>query len=115
MTSDRNLNTASGPTITKIYSEHGPIVKRFWMQDGKMKTQPSAQIFEGCARTVPAESATQLAEIISELHSNEALALGRLRELERTYKLVTKSKRTGTQISRTKEFFKFYENPHGCF
>lgn len=107
--SKQQLDSEEGPFITKLRSRHGSIVKRFYLQGGKLITQPSAQIYEGWARTNPAENADRLAEIISALGSNEALALGRLPELGQTYDLATEAKRSGAQISRSKNFLTHHE------
>lgn len=100
----QRLDSEQGPFITKLRSRHGSIVKRFFLQDGTLITQPNAQIYEGWAKTVPAANAARLAEIISGLGPNEALALGRLPKLAKTYDLTTEAKRTGAQISRSKNF-----------
>src|SRR6056297_1617097 len=105
----QQLDNEDGPFITKLRSRHGSIVKRFYLQDGKLITQPSAQIYEGWAKTVPAENADRLAEIISALRPNEALTLGRLPKLAQTYDLATEASRTGAQISRSKKFLRHSE------
>lgn len=99
-----HFESEQGPFITKLRSRHGAIVKRFCLQDGKLITQPSAQIYEGWAKTIPAENADRLGEIISALGPNEALALGRLPKLAQTYDLATEANRIGAQISRSKNF-----------
>jgi hypothetical protein len=86
-------------------------VKRFWLQDGELITQPNAQVYEGWAKTVPAVNADRLGETISALEPNEALALGRLPKLAQTYDLTTEAKRTGAQISRSKKFFTHHDGP----
>ena len=100
------LDSEQGPFITKLRSRHGPIVKRFWLQDSELITQPSAQIYEGWAKTVSAENADRLAEIINALRPIDALTLGQLPELAQTYELATEANRTGSQISRSKKFLR---------
>ena len=97
--------------ITIIASSHGPIVKQFSYVDGAVHVEPSAQVSRGKAKTVALKGPEELLRIITSLKSNEALSLGRLQEVGRTYPLTSEGLRREGEISRTKSFLFHHEGP----
>lgn len=100
----RQFDEDPGPTITIVSSSHGPIVKRFSLRDGKITSDPVAQIYRGSAETVAAKDPRTLLGIIEDLSANQALALGRLPALGVQYPLASDALRAEHEIARTKRF-----------
>ncbi len=97
--------------ITIISSDHGPIVKQFSYVDGEVHAEQWAQVSRGKAKTVALKGPEELLRIITSLKSNEALSLGRLQEVGRTYPLTSEGLRREGEISRTKSFLFHHEGP----
>jgi hypothetical protein len=103
--------SARTPLLSVIASAHGPVVKRFSWDNGDVHVDPSAQINFGHARTVLAEGPEELARLIDNLASCEALSLGRLPRLGVAYPLTAQHLRRKGDIARTKEFFRWNDGP----
>src|SRR6478672_4256175 len=75
----------------------GPLTKHIKLSaDGKPKSTPAGALAQGSARRVALDGLAQLADVITELGSNQALALGALRaDLPAEVKVVTKDKLKG--------------------
>lgn len=67
--------------ITVFRSANGPLTKRMFIADGKLKSDASAcRMVAGTARRVLLDSPASLAKLMENMRPNEAIALGRLRQ-----------------------------------
>ncbi len=99
--------------ITVFRSAKGQLTKLISMEAGKLKSDGSAcRMASGTARRVTLDSLASLAELLQRMPSNEAIALGRLRQgLADKVDVVLKkelneSKSPGI-IARTREYLEF--------
>jgi hypothetical protein len=99
-----NKNSALGPQskataeLTIFRKVNGPLSKRISLSaDCKIKSDGSeCRMAEGAAGRLEVSGVDELAEIVGHLYSDEALALGRLRDdLPNDVRVVPKSKLNG--------------------
>jgi hypothetical protein len=57
--------------VTIVTSSTGPVNKKIYLQDGKLCKDPNAQIYEGFAKTVPANTASDLRKLIENCDKNK--------------------------------------------
>jgi hypothetical protein len=98
--------------ITVFSKDGGPLTKRISLApDGSVKSDGSACVMStGTARRMRLDTLQELAVVIASLQSNEALALGALRDdLPDTVRVVPKRKLNGKAgvIARTQDFIDF--------
>src|SRR5579875_3217985 len=73
--------TDSVASVTVFRKIGGPLTKRIELVDGAIRADGSACVMaEGEARVMPAPTASALAELIAALGSDQALAIGALRD-----------------------------------
>ena len=51
--------------VTVVTSTTGPVNKKIYLHDGTVRKDPNAQIHQGLAKTVPADSAEDLSSLIA--------------------------------------------------
>ena len=99
--------------LTVFTKSGGPLTKRISLNgDGSIKSDGSACVMvRGVARRIQIDSVGALAELIGELRSDQAIALGALRaDLPERVEVTTKDKLNGgdpTLIARTEDFLRF--------
>jgi hypothetical protein len=100
--------------ITIFTCCHGKLSKSAKLtDDGKLVTVPAAAMTSGSARRVPIADVRELAAVIEQLDSNEAIALGALRtDFPEQVKVVTKDNLNGTTgvIARTGAFICYQQD-----
>jgi hypothetical protein len=106
MSTPLNIYDDNEAYITIVTSSNGSVNKTFSFKDGIINSHANATIFQGFAETVRVNSIENLAGIIANLSSNQAISLGRLPNPNQKYQLTTRSKMQGGAISRTQEYFK---------
>src|SRR3954464_9085726 len=105
--------------ITVFEKSGGPLTKRIVLRDGKIANDSSAcRMGNGFARRVTIDNVQSLADLINGFKSNEAYALGRLKDgLPDRVKVVRKSDLNGTEdlafIARTLDYLTFHEGQPG--
>jgi len=92
--------------VTIVTSSKGPVNKKIYLKDGKVHKDSKAQIYEGFAETVPASTAKKLHEVISQLGNNQAIALGQLSQIGKSFPLTTRANLYNGSIARTKDHIK---------
>jgi hypothetical protein len=98
--------------ITAFAKFGGPLTKKITLgENGKVESDGSAcTMSEGMAHRVTINNVRDLVAVIEKLHTNQAIALGALREgLPDTVKVVTKDKLNGDKdvIARTREYIRY--------
>ena len=91
--------------VTIVTSSTGPVNKKIYLQDGKVCKDSKAQIGQGFAKTVPANTALDLGRLIENLRQEQAIALGSLKVLNKAFQLTTKARLQLGSIARSQEFF----------
>ena len=91
--------------VTIVTSSTGPVNKKIYLRDDKICKDPNAQIYQGFAKTVPTATSEDLSSVIANLKQNEAIALGQLKQLGKSFPLTTRAELDAGSIARTKEFF----------
>ena len=91
--------------VTIVTSSTGPVNKKIYLKDGKIFKDPNAQIYRGYAKTVLANTASNLGKLIKNLRQEQALALGRLEVPNKAFQLTTKAKLQLGSIARSQDFF----------
>ncbi len=91
--------------VTIVTSSTGPVNKKNYLREGKICKDPNAQIYQGFAKTVHANTSEDLSSVIANLKQNEAIALGQLQQLGQTFPLTTRAELCAGSIARTQEFF----------
>ena len=110
--SSREMGVSGLFELTVFAKDSGPLTKRIWLgPDGTVVSDGSACVMtSGKARRVMLKSLQELADVIDALQSNEAIALGALRDdLPEEVRVTTKNKLNGAtgMIARTQEFLRF--------
>ena len=90
--------------VTIVTSSTGPVNKKIYLQDGKLCKDPNAQIYEGFAKTVPANTASDLRKLIENLRQEQAIALGSLEVPNKAFQLTTKARLQPGSIARSQDF-----------
>ena len=91
--------------VTIVTSSTGPVNKKIYLQDNKICKEPNAQIYRGCAKTIPANTASDLGRLIENLRQEQAIALGRLEVPNKALQLTTKARLQPGSIARSQDFF----------
>lgn len=91
--------------VTVVTSSTGAVNKKIYLRDSKICKNPNAQIYQGFAKTVPAETSADLSSAIANLKQNEAIALGQLEQCGKSFPLTTTKNLYAGSIARTKDFF----------
>jgi hypothetical protein len=91
--------------ITIVTSSTGPVNKKIYLQDGKICKDPNAQIYQGFAKTVAANTSEDLREVITNLSQKEAIALGQLKQIRQSFPLTTRAELYAGSIARTQDYF----------
>jgi hypothetical protein len=95
--------------ITKFTSALGPVVKRFTLVDDRVEASARASIYTGETCTVEANDPEELQGVLDGLGTNEAVGLGILATVNKSFSLATKSTLRAGSVSRSSEFFSHNE------
>lgn len=71
------------PSVTVFTSDKVPLGKRFWLAEGEIRKESNATLYAGTAETRRAASASELATLLEQLGTRQALASGLLIEGDR--------------------------------